>query len=64
MLTLAGISELCALAQFNSIFCDFSAYTSFYACTRIQSEKAEIAVIIVHLTLNCSVKTSLRTGGT
>ena len=28
-----------------SILCDFGAYTSFYAYTRIQSEKVEIAVI-------------------
>ena len=29
-----------------SILCDFGAYTSFYAYTRMQSEKVEIAVII------------------
>ena len=29
---------------------NFGAYTSFYAYTRIQSEKVEIAVIIAHLT--------------
>ena len=33
-----------------SILCDFRAYTSFYAYTRNQSEKVEIAVIIAHLT--------------
>ena len=33
-----------------SILCDFGAYKSFYAYTRIQSEKVEIAVIIAHLT--------------
>ena len=33
-----------------SILCDFGAYTSFYAYTRILSEKVEIFVIIAHLT--------------
>ena len=33
-----------------SILCDRGAYTSFYAYTRIQSEKVEIAAIIAHLT--------------
>ena len=33
-----------------SILCDFGVCTSFYAYTRIQSEKDEIAVIIAHLT--------------
>ena len=33
-----------------SILCDFGAYTSFYAYTRILSGKVEIAVIIAHLT--------------
>ena len=33
-----------------TILCDFGAYTSFSAYTRIQSEKVEIAVIIAHLT--------------
>ena len=33
-----------------SILCNFGAYTSFYAYTRIQSEKVEISVIIAHLT--------------
>ena len=32
------------------ILCDFGAYMSFYAYTRIQSGKVEIAVIIAHLT--------------
>ena len=36
--------------SFDSILCDFGAYTSFYAYIRIQSEKVEIAVIIAHLT--------------
>ena len=33
-----------------SILYEFGAYRSFYAYTRIQSEKVEIAVIIAHLT--------------
>ena len=33
-----------------STLCDFGAFTSFSAYTRIQSEKVEIAVIIAHLT--------------
>ena len=33
-----------------SILCDFGAFTSFSAYTRIKSEKVEIAVIIAHLT--------------
>ena len=33
-----------------SILCEFDAYTSFYAYTRIQSEKVEIAAIIAHRT--------------
>ena len=33
-----------------SILCDFGAFTIFSAYTRIQSEKVEIVVIIVHLT--------------
>ena len=34
--------------------CDFGAFTSFSAYTRIQSEKVEIAVIIDHFTFDIS----------
>ena len=33
-----------------SLLCDFGAFTSFSAYTRIQSEKVEIAMIIAYLT--------------
>ena len=41
-----------------SILCDFGAYTSFYAYTRIQSEKVKIAVIIAHLTWHFATTSS------
>ena len=45
------ISRIVCIGMY-SILCDFGAYTSFYAYTRIQSEKVEISVIITHLTLH------------
>ena len=44
-----AISRIVCIGTY-SILCDFEADTSFYAYTRIQSGKVEIAVIIAHLT--------------
>ena len=43
------ITRIVCIGTYSTL-CDYSAYTSFYAYTRIQSEKVEIAVIITHLT--------------